>query len=237
MIKIALNGGMPKSQDPDVPATVDEYAEELRWFVSQGLEYFHIHFRDDEGNDTLEQSIVQPQFEALKAMFPGIQIGIGSPLLYGRTSGMRLEQISRWDGWKPDYISVNIPEEGCDELVELLNSKGVPMEIACFTIDDAYTFVEKDYIEKACRVLIEVSGEKDGAATVQKARNIYEYLNGRYPGVECVIHGEDIYTWDVIRWAKAKGHSWRIGMEDIDRDENGNKIATNRELYLHALEV
>ncbi len=237
MVKIALNGGMPKEINPDVPTTVDEYSEEIRWFVEQGLRYFHIHFRDAEGMDSLEQAVVQPQWEELKARFPQIQIGVGSPLLFGRTQEQRMEQVGKWEGWKPDYISVNVPEEGTVEFMRLLREKGVPMEVSCFTMEDARVFVENGYIEYADRVLIEVSGEKDGPATIEKARSIYEFLHSRYPKVEYLVHGEDIFTWDVIGFAKKEGLSWRIGMEDVATDEQGNPMHSNRALYEHALEV
>ena len=236
MIKIALNGGKSKEENPNLPVTLEEYKQEIDWFQAHGLHDFHIHFRDPAGLDTLEQKYVQPQWEALKSAFPGCRIGIGSPLLFGRTHEKRMEEIDAWT-WKPDYISLNIPEEGSDELARLLIKKNVPIEYSCFTIDDAYAFEKQGYADSTFRVLVEVSGEKDGPATVDKAVQIYQYLHDRYPDLEYVIHGEDIYTWDVIHYAKAFGLNWRIGMEDITCDEHGHELTNNVALYQHALEI
>lgn len=236
MIKIALNGGKSKEENPNLPTTFAEYKQEIDWFQAHGLHDFHIHFRDPAGLDTLEQKYVQPQWEALKTAYPGCRIGIGSPLLFRRTHEKRMAEIDAWT-WKPDYISLNIPEEGSDELARLLIKKNVPIEYSCFTIDDAYAFKKQGYADSTFRVLVEVSGEKDGPATVDKAVQIYQYLHDRYPDLEYVIHGEDIYTWDVIHYAKAFGLNWRIGMEDITCDEHGHELTSNVALYQHALEI
>ena len=94
MIKIALNGGKPKTENPNLPTSFEEYKKEIDWFQAHGLHDFHIHFRDPEGQDTLLQKYVQPQWEALKIACPGCRIGIGSPLLFGRTHEKRMEEIN-----------------------------------------------------------------------------------------------------------------------------------------------
>ena len=76
MIKIALNGGKSKEENPNLPTTFAEYKQEIDWFQAHGLHDFHIHFRDPEGYDTLEQKYVQPQWEALKTACPGCRIGM-----------------------------------------------------------------------------------------------------------------------------------------------------------------
>ena len=70
MIKIALNGGKSKEENPNLPTTFAEYKQEIDWFQAHGLHDFHIHFRDPAGLDTLEQKYVQPQWEALKTACP-----------------------------------------------------------------------------------------------------------------------------------------------------------------------
>ncbi|MBR0455032.1 MAG: 3-keto-5-aminohexanoate cleavage protein [Firmicutes bacterium] len=236
MVKISMNGGVSKADNPYVPINPEEYLEEIAWFMQHGVNNFHIHFRDADGVDTLEQKYVQPQFQKLKEVFPNAMIGVGSPLLYCRTSEMRLDQVNRWT-WKPDYISVNVCEEGSPQFSELLQKHGVPIEYGIFEMEDAEEFVRQGYIDSAFRIMIEVSGEADGPATVKKASAIYEYLHDRYPKGNYLIHGEDIFTWDVIRFADRQGVDWRIGFEDIDRDENGQLLTSNVALYQHAMEI
>ena len=76
MIKIALNGGKSKEENPNLPVTLEEYKQEIDWFQAHGLHDFHIHFRDPAGLDTLLQKYVQSQWEALKSAFPGCRIGM-----------------------------------------------------------------------------------------------------------------------------------------------------------------
>ena len=237
MIKIALNGSWLKEEKPYVPITVEEYEKDIRWFMDKGIRHFHIHFRDANGHDSLDVREIRPQFEALKRAFPVCLIGIGSPLGEDRTSSLRLEQVSDWGDFRPDYISVNICEEGRAEFVKLLNEKQVPIEFSIFDTEDARTYVGENYNDIALRALIEVPCAETVEETVRNAGEIYEYLKGSYPETEYVVHGEDSFTWDVISYARQNGISWRIGLEDVDRDKEGRPITSNRELYLRAIEI
>lgn len=49
-----------------------------------------------------------------------INIGIGSPLQNRINSKSREELISNWSNFKPDFISVNLSEEGSIDLVNIL---------------------------------------------------------------------------------------------------------------------
>lgn len=233
MIKISMNGGWSKKDRPYAPVCIEEYEKEIEWFMEHGIDHFHIHFRDDEGIDTLDEKFVRPQFEYLKKKFPGCRIGVGSPLLNGRTSEIRYQQISQWTDWKPDYISLNVFEEGLKPTAELLIQKGVPIEYGLFDYEDIEVFEEAGCAETAYRVLIEISGED----ALERVIKTYEYLHDRYPEIHYLVHGEDMRTWDIIRYAKDNNISWRVGFEDIDRDSDENILKSNVELYLHAMEV
>ena len=236
MIKIALNGSWLKEEKPYVPVTTEEYLKDIKWFMDRGIRHFHIHFRDENGHDSLDMKAIRPQFEALKKAFPDCLIGVGSPLGEDRTSALRLRQVKDWTDWKPDYISVNICEEGRAEFVELLREKGVPIEFGIFDMEDAKTYVKERYNDIALRVLIEVPCAGSAEATLSNAREIYEYLSGLYPETEYVIHGEEVHTWNVISYAMKQGQSWRIGLEDVDQDPSGKMMTDNTQLYLKALE-
>ena len=233
MIKISMNGGWSKTDRPYAPVCIEEYEKEIEWFLNHGVDHFHIHFRDINGVDTLDEKYVRPQFEYLKNRFPGCLIGVGSPLLNGRTSEIRYAQVLEWNDWKPDYISLNVCEDGLEEMSALLAEKNIPIEYGIFTFGDALTFEKEGCMETAHRVLIETSGED----AFDEAVKIYEYLHERYPELHYLMHGEDMHTWDIIRYAKEKGISWRVGFEDIDRDSDGNIVKSNAELYLHGMEV
>ena len=234
MIKISMNGGVSKAQNPYVPITVEEYAAEIGQFLQLGIKHFHIHFRDAGGKESLEQEVVLSQFLALKKRFPNCQIGIGSPLQNGMTAAKRQKAIAAWT-WRPDYISVNVCEEGSCALSKTLQQLQVPIEYGIFTLADAEEFVARQYSQSAFRVLIEVSGEATDEATVEKAAAILTFLQKRYPDLEYLLHGEDIHTWAVIQYARQKGYAWRIGFEDIDCFANGEKAHSNIELYKHCI--
>ncbi|MDY2987425.1 MAG: hypothetical protein SOR77_07310 [Peptoniphilus sp.] len=54
-----------------------------------------------------------------------INIGIGSPLQNGINSKSREELISNWSNFKPDFISVNLSEEGSINLINILKEKDI----------------------------------------------------------------------------------------------------------------
>ena len=229
MIKIAMNGGISKDMNPHVPTTTEEYAKEIEWFLKHGVRHFHIHFRDADGRESLEQSVIEPQFNELKERFPDAFIGIGSPLENGMTAAKREQTVSAWT-WRPDYISLNVAEEGSDRLSAILKEKQIPVEYGLVTMEDAETFVNKGYISSSCRILIEVSEESD-EASVRTAEKILDFLHGLYPDAEYLLHGEYGYTWALIDHARKNGLSWRIGLEDTEYLKNGKQAGSNIELF------
>ena len=48
-------------------------------------------------------------------------------------------------------------------------------------------------------------------------------------------HGFGVATWDVLRRAKARGHGWRVGLEDTLVLPDGRPAASNAELVSAAL--
>lgn len=139
MIKICMNGDRTKNDTPCVPISTEDYLSDMHWFLSRGVEIFHIHFRDSHGFESLEQSIIEPQFSTLKKAIPSCKIGIGTPLQNGLTSKKRQQLISQWT-WSPDFASLNLSEEGSLELAEILDNKQVPIEYGIFSMTDALNF-------------------------------------------------------------------------------------------------
>ncbi|UPQ85944.1 hypothetical protein M0R79_00795 [Ignavigranum ruoffiae] len=103
--EICLNGGLFPTEEVKVPITLEQYVKEIQFFINEGIVNFHIHFRDSDGNESLDEHIISPQFRFLKDKFPMINIGIGSPLQNGINSKLREELISNWSNFKPDFIN------------------------------------------------------------------------------------------------------------------------------------
>lgn len=236
MIKIAMNGGRSKAENPSVPVTVEEYAREIAWFMEQGVSAFHIHFRDEEGRESLAQQVVEPQFRQLKERFPACLIGIGSPLQGGITSAIRHTLVLQWT-WQPDFISLNLSEEGSLELIPVLREKQVPIEYGIFSMQDARIFMDNRLETSAYRVLIEMVFASSPAQALADAQEIEDFLHGAHPGLELLFHAENLPTWAVIARARDQGKNWRIGLEDTLLLPDGRQAADNKSLYLAALEA
>ena len=178
-----MNGDRSKFDTPYVPITINEYLEEIEWFISKGINVFHIHFRDLTGNESLEQLIIEPQFMHLKKIFPSCKIGIGTPLQHGMTSEKREQLISQWT-WSPDFVSLNLSEEGSIELSKILNSKQIPIEYGIFSMLDALTFEKFDLQKNAYRVLIEIFDMDTAEEAVKAAHELVLFFQKRFSDIE-----------------------------------------------------
>ena len=236
MIKIAMNGGRSKADNPAIPVSVEEYAREIAWFMKQGVSMFHIHFRNAEGEESLQQKEIEPQFRQLKERFPACRIGIGSPLQNGMTAEKRHELVAEWT-WSPDFISLNLSEKGSLELVPVLREKQIPIEFGIFSMQDAKAFVDNNLEPLAHRALIEMVFASSPAQALADALEIENFLHSAYPGLELLFHAENLPTWAVLARARDQGKNWRIGLEDTLLLPDGRQADGNRELYLAALEV
>jgi hypothetical protein len=83
------------------------------------------------------------------------------------------------------------------------------------------------------RILIEaVPGHSPGGYGTWAAERILSALGSQSAPV--LVHGEDRWTWPVLRWAQREGFDTRIGLEDTLFDEGGLRARSNAALVLEA---
>ena len=54
LLKIALNGARPKSENKFIPQSLDEIKREVSQIYQHGFNLFHIHCYDKNGNESLK---------------------------------------------------------------------------------------------------------------------------------------------------------------------------------------
>lgn len=235
LIKIALNGARPKSQNNIIPQSLFEIESEVKLLYENGNTVFHIHCYDENGNESLNPKDVDALVTLVKSISPEIQIGISSGDWIEPDLEKRMKYISDWK-FVPDFISVNMIEDDAIKISKLLIAKGVKIEAGLNEKKAAELFVESDLVDDCLRVLIEPEPEEFSLA-LKTIIEIEQVLNIAGLKIPRLLHGFNSVAWDVLREAKRRGYDSRIGMEDTIYLENGEMVNSNLDLIKYANKI
>ena len=235
MLKVCVNGG--RGRHDRAPTTPDEVAASAAEAVAAGAEAVHVHPRDGRGAQTLDAGHVLTTLAAVRAAAPGILVGVSTHAGIVPDPDERLALVTRWPApheGGPDFASVNWHETGAAELARRLRTHLIGVEAGLWTPAAAAAFVATRWPWQVVRVLVEtMPGHSPGAEGPRSAEWILSAL-GRQPA-PLLVHGEDRWTWPVLRWAQRHGYDTRIGLEDTLHDELGRRVETNADLVRAAL--
>lgn len=232
LLKIALNGARPKSENEYVPQSIDEIENDVRIIFQAGYSVFHIHCYDEFGNESLKPEDMNNLVLRVKNISPKIKFGISSgdwiePDLEKRISCIR--------GWKyaPDFASVNMIEENALLISDELIRKGVMIEAGLNERKAAEIFVRSNLNKGCCRILIEpeednITGAENTITEIEKILDRNKIEQNR------LLHGFNTVAWGLLKLAKIKGYDARIGLEDTIYLEDGRKASGNFELIKEA---
>ena len=237
MIKACLNGDRTRRQHPRVPHTPDELARAAADAVAAGAFMVHVHPRDDSGRETLETRHVVEAVTAIRAATPGLRVGVSTRDGIVDSARRKLAHVSEWpslDLGGPDCASVNWHEDGAVEIAAALRDNGIGVEAGIWTPQAASRFVATGWPWQVERVLIElipgVTPRSDGPWAAER---ILAAL-GMSPA-PVLVHGEERWTWPVLRWAQAAGYDVRIGLEDTRLMPDGREARDNAALVAAAV--
>jgi len=106
VISAALTGAATmKEQNPAVPYTPEEFAEESYKCMNEGAAVVHIHVRDPEtGRPTPDIDKIRPTIEAVRDRCPGLIINMSTAIGPDATKEERIAPIG---AIKPDMASLN----------------------------------------------------------------------------------------------------------------------------------
>jgi uncharacterized protein (DUF849 family) len=227
LLKACLNGGRSREEHPAVPLTPDEIARDAAAAVAAGAGAVHVHPRDGSGAETLDPAACAATVTALRPA--GVPVGLSTGLWIEGTASARLAEISRWHVL-PDFVSVNVYEEGAAELCDLLAARGVGLEAGLATVEDVSRMPSADWL----RVLVEVE-EPEPSAAVAAAASISAALRSVGVSAPQLHHGEGVATWAVLKEAIKGGFDVRVGLEDTLVLPDGRVARDNAELVSAAL--
>jgi uncharacterized protein (DUF849 family) len=226
VLQACLNG----DRDAGVPRTPDELAEAARACIAAGASSLHVHPRDEYGDETLEGVHIAAALHALRPLGVPISFSTGVWITSGDVDA-RARLIRGWTE-VPDFVSLNLLEEGWRELADDLTRLGIGIEAGVWTPENAEQLASSAI--KVRRVLVEPRSENPYEA-VQVAEEIDQALVAAGIKAPQLHHGEGPATWAVLDAAHPKGHELRIGLEDVLTLPDMRRAPDNAALVVEAM--
>ena len=211
-IQACLNGSRRREEHAAVPLTPAELARDGAAAVAAGARALHFHPRDAAGLETLDPDACGEAIAAVRAACPGIPVGLSTGAWIA--SGAERERlVSSWTVL-PDFVSVNLIEDGAVELCRRLQSRGVGVEAGLGTLADVEVLRQSGLARATVRLLVEVEPE-DPEEAVALAAAIDDALEPFASETNRRLHhGIGPATWPVLRAAASIRRDIRVGLED-----------------------
>ena len=221
LLQAALNGPFTKDEHPAMPVTAAELAADARACVQAGAGAIHLHPRNRHGEETLDPDTINATVREVRAA-SGVPVGVSTGAWIEPDHELKLEYISAWT--EPDYASVNVSEDGWQEVFRALRENGIGVEAGVWSVEDARALNASGLASDLTRILIEPV-EADPAGAVALVAAIKAQLSGPF-----LQHGDGEVTWILIQDAIDHGLDTRVGLEDTQE-------ATNPELVARAMSL
>lgn len=232
-IKCCLNGRRDPDEHPAVPVTPAQLAAAAAAAVSAGAEAVHLHPRDADGRESLRASDVGAAVGAVRSACPGIPIGVTTGLWVTGDVLTRRDEVISWadlePARRPDFASVNLSEDGWQELTAILADAAIGAEAGVGSAADAEAAAGLEPAAPWLRVLVEVTEATSASATIQ-ADEILDVLYAARVTAPILLHGEDQGCWSLVAHAGRLGLATRIGLEDVLTGPDGRDVEDNAAL-------
>lgn len=214
MLQGCLNGGRSVDEHPAVPVTPGELAAAAASAAALGVVSVHIHPRDAGGAESVEAGDVGAAVAAIRARLPEVEVGVTTAAWIEPAPSRRLRQVAAWSslgGDRPDLASVNVHEEGWQQLCAALQEAGIGVELGVFHTEAAGILRAAGVPANAVRVLAEVQPTTPAEA-VEAAGHLLEALS--WIELPLLLHGEEAGAWPVLLEATRRSLDIRMGLED-----------------------
>ncbi|MCP2013307.1 uncharacterized protein (DUF849 family) [Deinococcus sp. HSC-46F16] len=228
LLKACLNGDRPAGSHPALPVTPLELAQAARDAVEAGAGALHLHPRDGEGRESLEDGVVAAALGAVRAACPGIPVGISSGFWILPDVEAQLAVARAWTV-RPDFVSVNWHEAHAVALAETLLGLDVGVEAGVWTVDAARASLAWPGRDRALRVLVEVMDREPSGARMEAAA-ILNLLDGADRTPPRLLHGAGPSAWSLLEEAGRLGLDTRVGLEDTLTLPDGTPALDNADL-------
>jgi len=215
LLQAALNGPFTKDEHPAMPVTAAELAADARACVQAGAGAIHLHARNRHGEETLDPDTIDATVREVRAAC-GVPVGVSTGAWIEPDHELKLEYISAWT--EPDYASVNVSEDGWQDVFRALRENGIGVEAGVWSVEDARALNASGLASDLTRILIEPV-EADPAGAIALVATIRNEVHG-----PILQHGDGAATWVLIEDAIRNGLDTRVGLEDTQEAPNPELI-------------
>ena len=234
-LQACLNGSRSPGDHDALPLSPEELARDARAVADAGAVAVHVHPRGPDGLESLEPEHCGAAVAALREAAPELEISLSTGLWI--TEGDAERRLACIRGWTelPDCISLNVGEEGWEELGRELASRGIWIEIGLWTADHPARLAAAGLARRCRRALVEPQ-ETAPAIAVATAGAIDGGLERERIVLPQLHHGVDFTTWAVLDAAVRRDREIRIGFEDTYGLPDARRAGSNAELVAAAAE-
>ena len=242
IIKACLNGNRGRDDNPNVPWTPQEVAEEAISCHDAGASIVHIHARTPDGGVSYDPAWYTEADRLIRERCDLVlnhttERAWGVPLeavtRYMLETPLPVEMVSlnlgynvAWPvdkatGWRHTTISPNSYEDICATL-DACYARGTMPEPAIQDtghLNNAFTLMNEGTIRKTHYFLVEPSGSwGDGIQGLPSTSQNYFFITDRirefYPQATWIAHSSGLLTFEIVALAIATGAHVRVGFED-----------------------
>ena len=233
IVQACLNGARRPDFHPQLPLTAAAIAADAARCVALGAAELHVHPRGPNRRESLRH--VDETIRAVRRACSGTLVGVSTGAWIENDAEQTRTAIA---GWRelPDYASVNLSEPDAPAVMALLRRVGVGIEAGLASVVDAERFVGIPDHDRVFRVLIEIA-EQDLAAAERAVDGIAAMLDRAGVRRAVLLHGFDATVWPLLRLARQRKWSTRIGLEDGQHLPDGKLAADNAALVAAAVAI
>ena len=235
MLQACLNGGRTGAEAPGVPLTPKDLARDAVAVRKAGAQELHVHPRNMAGAESLAPADVSAALGAIRAAAPGMKVGIGTGAWIGPGGRRRHEQMQAWEVL-PDYVSVNLNEPDCIEVMKMMHDRDIGIEAGVWSLAEARRLCREANKSDLLRVLIEMR-DVPGPQARAEAMQCIQYLRERGVTAPILLHGQERSAWPCVIEAARLGFDTRIGFEDVLDLPGGTPAPSNAALVACARDL
>lgn len=223
IITAAICGAeVTKEQNPAVPYSAEELAEEAARCFEEGARVIHLHVRRPDGSPTQDREVFREAIAAIRARAPHVVIQVST----GGAVGMSVEERMQPLDLDPEFCtlttgSVNFGDDVflntfpmIEAIARKARERGTRMEVEVFDagfVDNALLLVRRGLLELPLHFdfVLGVPGGMTGTT------DRLEFLLTTVPeGSTWMVAGVGRFELPLAREAVARGGHVRVGLED-----------------------
>ena len=253
IITVATTGAHPKKEDnPNVPMTPAEIAEDVYACWKAGAAVAHLHMRDDKGAGAMDKAKFRQTVELLRSRHPDCDIvlnlttsgalGVSDEDRMAHVEELRPEMASYDCGsmnWLHSGVFLN-PPPFLETLGKNLQSWGVKPEIEAFDpgmIANAAYYLKKGVLKAPLHFQFCMGCANGIPGTMKNLIFMKETMDELCPGSTWSCFGVGHSALTILYGAVALGGHIRVGMEDNVLYSKGVLAQSNAQFVERAVRV